>query len=99
MREIEGSEFELDAELVLLAVGFVGPERPLIEELALSLTMHDTVRVDSRFMTRTPGVFACGDTTRGASLVVWAIYEGRETARNIDAFLMGQTHLPTLPGA
>ena len=98
MREIAGSEFELDADLVLLALGFLGPERgPLITDLGVQLTERGNIAVDKSYMSNVPGVFSCGDMRRGQSLVVWAIWEGRECARGVDAFLMGHTDLPASP--
>jgi len=98
MREIGGSEFELDCDLVLLALGFLGPERgPLFSDLGIQLTDRGNVGVDRSWMTNVPGVFSCGDMRRGQSLVVWAIWEGRECARGVDQFLMGHTDLPASP--
>jgi glutamate synthase (NADPH/NADH) small chain len=98
MREVPGSEFELDADLVLLALGFTGPEKGLLlTDLGVELTDRGTVGVDRDWMTNVPGVFACGDMRRGQSLVVWAIWEGRECARAVDQFLMGHTDLKTSP--
>lgn len=95
MREIPGTEFEEDVDLLLLAMGFVGPERGgLIEQLGLELTERGTVKADENKMTSVEGVFVAGDMTRGASLIVWAIAEGRAAARNIDRYLMGDTVLP-----
>jgi glutamate synthase (NADPH/NADH) small chain len=97
MREIPGSEFTLDADLVLLALGFLGPERPgLVTDLGVGLTERGNVAVDN-WMTTVPGVFSCGDMRRGQSLVVWAIWEGRECARAVDSYLMGRTDLPSSP--
>jgi glutamate synthase (NADPH) small chain len=98
MTEVPGSEFEIDCELVLLAMGFLGPERPgMIEELGVRLDERGNVRVGTDYQSSVPGVFACGDMRRGQSLVVWAIWEGREAARGVDAFLMGHTYLPSSP--
>ena len=98
MTEVPGSEFELDVDLVLLALGFLGPEKgPLLSDLGVGLTDRGNVQVDDKWMTTVPGVFACGDMRRGQSLVVWAIWEGRECAREVDRFLMGHTDLPTSP--
>ncbi|GIW42574.1 MAG: dihydropyrimidine dehydrogenase subunit A [Candidatus Binatia bacterium] len=98
MREVPGSEFELECDLVLLALGFLGPEtRGPIEDLGLELTERGNVAVDKNYMTSVPGVFSCGDMRRGQSLVVWAIWEGRECARCVDEYLMGHTDLPTSP--
>jgi glutamate synthase (NADPH) small chain len=90
-----GSEFELQADLVLLAMGFVHPEHPgIVTDLSLKLDKRGNVEVDGDFMTSIPGVFAAGDCQRGQSLVVWAIAEGRKAARSVDQFLMGRTELP-----
>jgi glutamate synthase (NADPH/NADH) small chain len=98
MREIPGSEFELDCDLVLLALGFLGPERPgLLADLGVQLNERGNVAVDKRWMSTVPGVFACGDMHRGQSLVVWAIWEGRECACGVDQFLMGHTDLQASP--
>ncbi len=88
MAEIPNSEFFLDADLVLLAMGFLGPETDtLIKELGVSCTERGCVAADTKFMTNREGVFVCGDMRRGQSLVVWAIQEGREAARFAGAFL------------
>jgi glutamate synthase (NADPH) small chain len=94
-RPVPGSEFTLEADLVLLAMGFLGPERSgPIEELGLRLTERGNVARDSNWMTSTPGVFTCGDMQRGQSLIVWAIAEGRSCAAGVDRWLMGATELP-----
>ncbi len=88
MRELPGTEFTQPVELVLLAMGFTGPRREgLLEELGVELDARGAVALDGNYMTNRPGVFAAGDMARGASLVVWAIWEGREAARCIDAYL------------
>ncbi len=98
MVEMPGSEFELDADLVLLALGFLGPESVgPIAELGLELDPRSNVKTGPDYMSSLPGVFACGDLRRGQSLVVWAIWEGRECARGVDQFLMGHTDLPASP--
>ncbi len=98
MEEVPGSEFSLDADLVLLALGFLGPEtNTMIQQLGCALTDRGNVQVDKNYMTSVPGVFACGDMRRGQSLVVWAIWEGREAAAKVDAFLMKESALPTSP--
>jgi glutamate synthase (NADPH/NADH) small chain len=92
---VAGSEFEIPAELVLLAMGFVGPERAgLLESLGVTLTERGNVARDEQWMTSVPGVFTAGDMQRGQSLIVWAIAEGRSAARAIDRYLMGQSQLP-----
>jgi glutamate synthase (NADPH/NADH) small chain len=98
MREVAGSEFALPADLVLLAMGFVGPQKPgLIEGLGVELDPRGNVKADDNYMTTQPGVFATGDSRRGQSLIVWAIWEGREAAVGVDKFLMGTSNLPTSP--
>ena len=92
---VPGSEFTLDVDLVLLAMGFLGPERPgLLNELGVRLTDRGNVWRDERWMTSEPGVFAAGDMQRGQSLIVWAIAEGRSAARGVDLYLMGRSELP-----
>ena len=92
---IPGSEFEIPADLVLLAMGFTGPERgPLLNDLGVKVTERGNVWRDQRWMTSVPGVFAAGDMQRGQSLIVWAIAEGRSAARGIDQYLMGESKLP-----
>ena len=94
-QSVPGSDFALDVDLVLLAMGFVGPEKPgLLTDLAVKLTERGNVSRDASWMTSVPGVFACGDMQRGQSLIVWAIAEGRSAARGVDAFLMGRSDLP-----
>jgi glutamate synthase (NADPH) small chain len=94
-RPVPGSEFSLDAELVLLAMGFVGPEKNgLLTELGVKMTDRGTVWRDANWMTSVPGVFTAGDMQRGQSLIVWAIAEGRSCARGVDAYLMGSSELP-----
>jgi glutamate synthase (NADPH/NADH) small chain len=94
-RPVPGSDFALDVDLVLLAMGFVGPEKPgLLTDLGVRLTERGTVWRDASWMTSVPGVFTCGDMQRGQSLIVWAIAEGRSAARGVDAFLMGGSELP-----
>ena len=97
MTEVPGSEFELEASLVLLALGFVHPEHEgMLEQLGVELDPRGNVKTDKAKMTSVPGVFAAGDMARGQSLVVWAIAEGRQAAHGIDAFLMGETSLPSV---
>src|SRR5215467_2167583 len=98
MKEIAGSEFEIPCELVLLALGFLGPEPDtVIAQLGCELTERGNLKARPDYQTTVPGVFACGDARRGQSLVVWAIWEGREAARGVDAYLMGETFLPASP--
>ena len=121
MRRLEGSEFTVPAEIVFLAMGFLGPiVDGLLEELEVELRVIGTkksrnpaqvkkmlknaqpvysIYSDENFMTSMEGVFVAGDANRGASLVVWAIWEGREAARCIDAYLMGNSLLPSTPQA
>ena len=93
--KVEGSEFELDADLVLLATGFVGPETGgLLTDLGVTLTDRGNVARGGDFDTSVPGVFVAGDMGRGQSLIVWAIAEGRAAAAAVDTYLMGSTALP-----
>jgi glutamate synthase (NADPH/NADH) small chain len=93
---IPGSEFTLDADLVLLAMGFVHPvHEGLLKTLGVELDQRGNVRANtSDYQTSLPKVFTAGDMRRGQSLVVWAIREGRLCARSVDIFLMGSTNLP-----
>jgi glutamate synthase (NADPH/NADH) small chain len=93
--KVEGSDFELECELVLLAMGFVGPERSgLLSELGVDLNQRGNVVRDNEWATNVPNVFVCGDMGRGQSLIVWAIAEGRSAAAAVDRHLMGSTLLP-----
>jgi glutamate synthase (NADPH/NADH) small chain len=93
--KIEGSEFDLPCELVLLAMGFVGPQREgLLESLGVELDQRGNVARDGQFATTVDGVFTAGDMGRGQSLIVWAIAEGRSCAAAVDRYLMGETALP-----
>jgi len=96
MREIPGSTFTLQANLVLLAMGFLGPRRPgMVEQSGVELDPRGNIRANTiDYRTSVPKFFAAGDMRRGQSLVVWAIREGRQCARAIDAFLMGASLLP-----
>ncbi|MDP2674932.1 MAG: glutamate synthase subunit beta [Dehalococcoidia bacterium] len=95
MRETPGTEFEVDVDLLLLAMGFLGPEKDgMLAQLGVEFTERGNVKADETKMTSVPGVFTAGDMTRGQSLIVWAIAEGREAARGIDRYLMGETALP-----
>jgi glutamate synthase (NADPH/NADH) small chain len=92
---VPGSEFQIPADLVLLAMGFVGPEKgPLLDDLKVERTVRGNVARDGQWMTNVKGVFTAGDMQRGQSLIVWAIAEGRSAARAIDAYLMGESKLP-----
>ena len=95
MSEIPGSEFEIETELVLLAMGFLHPEHEgMVTDLGVDLDGRGNVKLDQSRMTSVPGIFAAGDAARGQSLVVWAIAEGREAAHYMDKYLMGATNLP-----
>jgi glutamate synthase (NADPH/NADH) small chain len=97
MRDVPGSEFEIPADLVLIAMGFLGPEKnPLLDGFGVALDERGNVKVDD-WQTSVESVFACGDARRGQSLVVWAIWEGRECARAVDAYLTGEARLPSTP--
>jgi glutamate synthase (NADPH) small chain len=92
---VPGTEFELECELVLLAMGFVGTERHgAVAELGVEVGPRETVVADDRWATNVDGVFVCGDQTRGQSLIVWAIAEGRSCAAEVDRWLMGASSLP-----
>jgi glutamate synthase (NADPH/NADH) small chain len=92
---VAGTEFTMDADLVLLAMGFLGPVRNgMIEQLGVALDQRGNVSTDENYMSPVPGIFAAGDMRRGQSLVVWAIAEGRKAARGVDKYLMGETKLP-----
>ena len=121
MKRLENTRFSVNADLVLLALGFLGPSlEGLLQELNLEMDVRGKnqalrvqelqklmrdgqpmfqVRADQNFMTSCDGVFVAGDAKRGASLVVWAIWEGREAARCIDLYLMGESNLPSSPQA
>ena len=95
MDELPGTRETIPADLVVLAMGFTGSQRTLIDALALETDSRSNVSTkDNCFETSRPGIFAAGDMRRGQSLVVWAINEGRGAAREIDRFLMGSTQLP-----
>jgi glutamate synthase (NADPH) small chain len=96
LEAIPGSEFEVPADLVLLAMGFVNPEPTgIVQQLGLELTERGNIKVNRNLMTGVPGVFAAGDAQRGQSLVVWAIADGRRAARELDRYLMGRSELLT----
>ncbi len=97
MQEVEGSEFSIGVDLVLLAMGFVHPEHPgIVTDLGVDLDGRGNIATNADRMSSVPGVFAAGDSVRGASLVVWAIAEGRQAAHGIDKYLMGQSSLPSV---
>src|SRR6185295_11626164 len=94
-KEIAGTEQIRPAQIVLLAMGFLGPEQPLLEALGIERDARTNIKADhGRFQTSIPKVFAAGDCRRGQSLVVWAFNEGRGAARECDRYLMGYTNLP-----
>ena len=94
-REVPGTEKEWPAELVLLSMGWLGPQDTIPEQLDLERDPRSNVKAgENDYATSIPGVFAAGDVRRGMSLVVWAFKEGRGVAREVDRFLMGATHLP-----
>lgn len=98
MSEIPGSEFEMPADMVLLAMGFVGPVASVLDTFGVEKDARGNARAGTEgpgcYATNVPKVFAAGDMRRGQSLVVWAIREGRQCAREVDAFLMGRSDLP-----
>jgi len=94
-KEVPGTEKEMPAQVVLLAMGFLGPEQPLLEQLGIERDPRTNIKADhGKYQTSIPKVFAAGDCRRGQSLVVWAFNEGRGAARECDRFLMGRTLLP-----
>jgi glutamate synthase (NADPH/NADH) small chain len=94
-KHVPGTEKVLPAQLVLLAMGFLGPEQPLLDSLGVERDARTNVKADfNKYSTNLKNVFACGDCRRGQSLVVWAFNEGRGAARECDRFLMGKTDLP-----
>ena len=93
--DVPGSERTWPAQLVLLAMGFLGPEDTALNELAIERDARSNVKAaEGAYQTSIPGLFAAGDMRRGQSLVVWAIYEGRAAARACDQYLMGSSLLP-----
>jgi glutamate synthase (NADPH/NADH) small chain len=94
-KEVPGTERVRPAQLVLLAMGFLGPEQALLKEMGVACDARTNIKAEhEKYVTSIPGVFAAGDCRRGQSLVVWAINEGRGAARECDRYLMGQTDLP-----
>ncbi len=91
---VEGTQREIPAQLVLLAMGFTGPERTAIDELGLETDARGNIARNASYETNVPGVFVCGDAGRGQSLIVWAIAEGRSAANGVDALLSGTSKLP-----
>ncbi|MEW6008184.1 MAG: glutamate synthase subunit beta [Candidatus Omnitrophota bacterium] len=97
MKEIPGSEFEIEADLVILAMGFIHPQKDgLLSELKLQLDEHSNIKTDLNYMTSVKGVFSAGDMRRGQSLIVWAISEGRRAAYSVDRYLMRGSGLPII---
>ena len=97
LKEIPGTEFEIKADLVLLAMGFIGAEKTgLLTDLGVDFDQRGNVKTDENYMSSVKCVFAAGDMRRGQSLIVWAISEGRRTARAVDLFLMGRSELPVM---
>ena len=95
MQEIEGSEFTLQADLIFLAMGFIGPRKGLLEQAGVELDPRGNVKADTeKYQSSDEKIFACGDMRRGQSLVVWAIREGRQCARAVDEMLTGASQLP-----
>ena len=95
MQEVKGSEFDIQADLVLLAMGFVAPVSNVLTAFGIDQDARGNVRANTDdYRTNLTKVFAAGDMRRGQSLVVWAIREGRQCARSVDAFLMGASDLP-----
>ena len=94
--KVEGTDASIPCELVLLAMGFVGPQKEgLLEQLGVSLNARGNVARGADWQTNVPNVFVCGDMGRGQSLIVWAIAEGRSCAAAVDRHLMGRTALPS----
>jgi glutamate synthase (NADPH/NADH) small chain len=94
--EIEGTERTWPADLVVIAIGYAGPEQEgIVDQMGVELDERCTIDTGDDFMTSVEGVFAAGDAQRGQSLIVWAISEGREAARDVDRYLTGSTRLPT----
>jgi len=97
MKEITGSEFEIKADLVIIAIGFLGPQRSgLLEDLSVKFDNRGNVLTGDNYMTSVEKVFSCGDMRRGQSLVVWAIAEGRRCAYSMDRYLMGESNLANI---
>ena len=97
MREAAGSEFEIETDLVILAIGFLHTEHEgLVKGLGVELDARGNIKTDGNYMTSCKNIFSCGDMRRGQSLIVWAISEGRRAAHCIDKYLMGKTDLPIM---
>jgi glutamate synthase (NADPH/NADH) small chain len=94
-KKVPGTDRVLQTDLVLLAMGFLGPEETVLKQLGVEQDARSNAKAEyGRFSTNVPAVFAAGDCRRGQSLVVWAINEGRGAARECDCYLMGNTNLP-----
>jgi glutamate synthase (NADPH/NADH) len=99
MKEVEGSEQTFEADLVLLSMGFLGPEEAVIKQLSIKQDGRTNIETPKgKYTTSVPGVYAAGDCRRGQSLIVWGINEGRMCAREVDYHLMGNTYLPVAGG-
>jgi len=96
IKDIPGSEFEIEADMVVLALGFIHPEKGLTSKLGVELDPRGNVKTNENYLTSVKDVFAAGDMRRGQSLIVWAISEGRRAAHSIDKYLMGSTRLPAI---
>ena len=97
IREVLGTEFQIEADMVVLALGFIQPQKSgLLEKLGVELDQRGNVKTDENYMSSLEGVFSAGDIHRGQSLIVWAISEGRRAAHCIDKYLMGKTNLPIM---
>jgi glutamate synthase (NADPH/NADH) small chain len=97
MREIPNSEFEIEADMALLAVGFLHPEHSrLLSDLGVNFDERGNIKTDINYMTSAKNVFSAGDCRRGQSLIVWAISEGRSAAHHVDKYLMGESNLPII---
>jgi len=96
IKDIPGTAFDIEADMVVLALGFIYPEKGLISQLGVELDPRGNVKADEHYLTSVRDVFAAGDMRRGQSLIVWAISEGRRAAHSIDKYLMGSTRLPSL---
>ncbi|MFT6699373.1 MAG: glutamate synthase (NADPH/NADH) small chain [Porticoccaceae bacterium] len=94
--EIAGTEKTWPCDLALLALGFTGPESTLADKLGIEKDLRTNYKAAyGKYQTNVPNIFTAGDMRRGQSLIVWAIYEGREAARQVDIYLMGKTELPS----
>ena len=99
MTEVAGSEKLFKADMIILAMGFLGPEDAIIKQLSLKQDSRSNIQTNAgKYVTSVKGVFAAGDCRRGQSLIVWGINEGRQAAREVDTFLMGESRLPMTGG-